>query len=365
MEQDIEKKGPRGYRFLVITLNVVLALLVYWFLGFIMDDISNQPGPDLQQIQKKYQDPALVKDEKTINDKIQERLNTINEQQQQQKIIETSIHSYRDTMNQLLDLQKASIQKGVTFSEGSEKNLQEVTNLYLNFQKQFQDLNSSITKANLEVQQLQNKVRDIDTKLSKQNEEGTKEYNNLWTQHNWIMAGLQLLILIPLLLISFYVFRKYKESPYKTMIIAIGVAIFFKIAMVMQNYFPSFIFKYILVLVLIYLTAKILISKLRMMSTPNRSWLDKQYSESYQKGKCPMCEFSIKPSISKFFITENKNTIPSSNYHYLDNVSDYTCPCCGELLFEKCNNCSQVRYSLLSYCDSCGTQKQNEFIKKE
>ena len=137
MEQ-VEKKGPKRYRVLVITLNMVLGLLLYWFLGFVMDDISQQPGPDIQRIQQKYQDPAFVNEDKQINEELQKLNNKITEQQQQQKILETSITSYRDTMNQLLDLQKVSIQKGVGVPEASQKNLQDVTDLYLNYQKQFQ-----------------------------------------------------------------------------------------------------------------------------------------------------------------------------------------------------------------------------------
>ena len=353
MEQ-VEKKGPKRYRVLVITLNMVLGLLLYWFLGFVMDDISQQPGPDIQRIQQKYQDPALVNEDKQINEELQKLNNKITEQQQQQKILETSITSYRDTMNQLLDLQKVSIQKGVGVPEASQKNLQDVTDLYLNYQKQFQDLNNSITKANLKVQGLQNKVQEIDSKLSKQNEAAAQEYQRLWEKHKWAMAGLQLLVLLPLLLITFYLFRKYRESPYKSMIIAIGIAVFFKISMVMHSYFPSYLFKYLLVLALIYITAKILITKLRMIASPNRPWLEKQYSEAYQKNLCPICRFSIKPSISKFFMVENKNIVPAANYHYLNKVSAYTCPCCGTLLFDQCTSCSHLKYSLLGYCDSCG-----------
>ena len=358
MEQITEKKGPRGYRFLVMTLNVVLGLLIYWLLGFVMDDISDQPGPNLQEIQKKYQDPILVKEETTINKQLQKRSSTISEQQQQQKILETSINSYRDTMNQLLDLQKASIQKGVTFSPESQKNLQDVTALYLDYQKQFQDLNSSITKDNLEVQRLQNRVQEIDSKLALQNEQAYKEYNSLWVKHNWAMAGLQLLVLIPLLLITAYLFRTYRESPYKPIIISVGIAVFAKIAMVMHDYFPSYLFKYLLILALIYCTARILIAKLRLIASPNRPWLEKQYSEAYQKNHCPICQFPIKPSISKFFITDNKKTVSTPNYHYLDAVKEYTCPCCGKLLFGACSKCSHLKYSLLTYCDSCGTKEE-------
>lgn len=360
MEKVNEKKGPRGYRFLVMSLNVVFALLVYWLLGFVMDDIANRPGPVLQVIQKKYQDPILVKEKKAINEQIKKRLNTINEQQQQQKILETSIHSYSDTMNQLLDLQKASIQKGITFSSESQKNLQNVTAFYLDYQKQFQDLNHFITKDNIEVQRLQNRVQEIDTMLGTQNVQAEKEYNSLWISHNWAIAGLQLLALVPLLLITAYLYRKYRKGPYNVMIIAVGVAVFLKISMVMHDYFPSYIFKYALILALIYMTARALVSKLRMIESPNHPWLMKQYSEAYQKNTCPMCQFVFKPGISKFFSMENKKTISTPDYQYLNTIDAYTCPCCGQMLFEKCSSCSHLRYSLLSYCDTCGTQKIEE-----
>lgn len=358
MNQKIARKGPLRYRSVVMVLNITFGLLVYWFLGFVMSDISNQPGPDLGEIQKKYQNPALVKESDSINAQIQSGLNAINEQQKQQEILEKSINSYRDTMNQLLDLQKVSIQKGVALSSGTEKNLGEITTLYLHYQKQFQDINQLVTQNNLKIQRLQNINQHLKEQINQQNDEGLKEYNYLWVKHNWIMAGLQLLVLVPCLLMAYYLFIQYRKTVYISMVITIGVAVFFKITMVMHDYFPSYLFKYILVLFLIYFTGKVLIAKLKLVSSPNRLWLDKQYSEAYQKGKCPLCEFSIKPSIAKFVITEKGTTVPFLNYQYLDKVKAYTCPCCGEQLFEECSHCTHLRYSLLTYCDSCGVRKK-------
>jgi exonuclease VII small subunit len=139
----IEKqKGPKKFRLFLLMLNVVFALLIYWFLGFLMDDISQQPGPSLEDIQKNYQNPTWVNEKKTYTKQLANLSSTIDQHHQQQAILETSINSYRDTMNQLLDLQKASIQKGISFSTESQKNLQNVTDLYLNYQKKFQELNN-------------------------------------------------------------------------------------------------------------------------------------------------------------------------------------------------------------------------------
>ena len=353
-----EKKGPKGHRALVITLTILLGLLIYWLLGFVMDDIGNQAGPSLQEVQKKYQDPTLVKNKESFNHQLDKLVAKVDQQKQQQDILQTSINSYRDTMNQLLDLQKASIQKGITFSPESEKNLQQVTSLYLNYQNQFQDLNSSITKDNLARQQLQNQLNDIDRQLDKQNQKAEKEYNDLWVRHNWAMAGLQLLVLIPLLLISAYLFRRYRNSMYKPLIMASGIAVFYKIYEVMHYYFPSYIFKYILVFALIYFTAQTLISRLRMVVTPKPDWLQKQYREAYQKVQCPICQFPIKPGFTKFVTVEKGANPPLTNSN-LHGINRYTCPGCGEELFTQCTHCSHIRYALLPYCDFCGAEKDN------
>lgn len=358
MDEISEKKGAKGYRVLMLLLYAVLGLLLFWFLGFMMDDITRQPGPSLTEIQKSIQDPVLVKEKERVNNQLQKVTGTIEERHQQQTILQTSITSYRDTMNQLLDLQKASIQKGMILPFESQKSLQNVTDLYLDYQKQFQDLNNAITADNLQVQLFKNQIKEIDEKLKLQNEKANQVHKEQWIKHNWAMAGLQLLVLIPLLLITAYLFKRYRKSAYKSMILTAAIAIFLKIALVMHTCFPSYLFNYVLILALIYTTIRVLLFMLRMITAPKPAWLQKQYREAYDKAQCPTCQFSIKPSISKFFYPEKKGNLPVPDYTYLNEVTDYTCPSCGEVLFEKCSNCSHPRYSLLHFCDTCGVKKE-------
>ncbi|MHC4105255.1 MAG: double zinc ribbon domain-containing protein, partial [Planctomycetota bacterium] len=37
----------------------------------------------------------------------------------------------------------------------------------------------------------------------------------------------------------------------------------------------------------------------------------------------------------------------------------YTCPACGTELYEKCDKCSDIRHSLLPFCEHCGNEKAN------
>lgn len=359
MSRTRERKGPAGHRFIVMILNIVLAILVYWLLGFIIDDIGNQPGPSLTDIQKQFQDQTLVKQKEALNNQYEKLSRNIEAQRQQQALLQTSINSYRDTMNQLLDLQKASVQKGVTFSSESQQNLANVTKLYLDNQQKFQDLNRSIAQANATAQQLQNQTSGIDVQLTKQSEQAYQSYDNLLMKHNFVVAGFQLLVLIPLLIIAVYFFKKYRQTIYSPILTAIGIAIILKIIMVMHEHFPSRAFKYILILALIYIILRALVSMLRMVIAPKASWLLKQYREAYQKLECAMCQYPIQPGLLKFFKSRsNKKDIGLTDISYIENTEAYICPSCGERLFEKCDVCAHTRHSLLMFCDHCGAEKK-------
>ncbi|MHB1946969.1 MAG: hypothetical protein ACYCQI_02500 [Gammaproteobacteria bacterium] len=360
MGQTRERKGPAGHRFLVLMLNILLAILIYWLLGFILDDIGNQTGPSLTKIQEQFQDKNLIKQNEALKNQASKLSQIISAQTQQQTLLKTSIDGYRDTMNQLLDLQKASMQKGLEFSAAAQQNLANVTKLYLDNQQKFQNLNHSIADGNTQAQQLQTQIDAIETQLNKQADKASEVYSKQLTWHNYKIAAIQLLVLLPLLIITAYYFKKYRQSIYRPMVIAVGIAIILKIVLVMHEHFPSAAFKYIFILALIYFVVRALIAMLRMVIAPKTSWLIKQYREAYQKMQCAMCQYPIQPGVFKFFIPQTKNQdIKQANMNYLEQVDDYICPSCGEHLFEKCNVCNHMRHTLLIYCDHCGAEKNS------
>jgi predicted RNA-binding Zn-ribbon protein involved in translation (DUF1610 family) len=336
-----------------------LAILVYWFLGFILDDISQHPGPSYRAIEDAYLSAPLVQKKAALLKASNQLKENIQTQQQQLNITQTSIRSYRDTMNQLLDLQKVSIQKSLPVSPESEKSLKDVIKLYLSYQQQFQALNQSLSQQNLQQQTLVKQINDTEGQLSKQSAEAWKHYQQKEMTHHWQMAGIQLLVLIPLLLLGLYGMRKYQLTIYKSLWIAINCAITLKIVCVLHEHFPSTAFNYILIITLIVITIRLLISMLRMSTAPKLDWLLKQYRESYQKLECPICQFSIQPGYLKLMMPQLflKESV-AMNAQYLEKIHDYHCPCCGEKLFEKCSGCAHTRHSLLLYCDHCGAEKK-------
>lgn len=356
MNKSQKRKGSKKHASMVMLLTMIFATLVYWLLGFLVDDIGARPGSSFQEIERKYQDDSLLRQRNNITNQ-QTRLKIqMNALQKQLVFLQTSIKSYRDTMNQLLDFQKANASK----SNETLSSLNQVTKNYLEYQQKVQTLNQSIANNNLKDQMLESSLRQISDKLAKQSEQANKVYLELEEKHHLILAALQLLLLIPLLLIAAYFFMRYKQTIYKPLFIALNTALVFKIAQVMHEQFPSRYFKYIFLLVLIALTLRALIAMLRMASSPKPDWLYKQYQESYPKMQCPECQYPIQPGILQFIIQQPyKKEYMCASTEYLQKIDTYSCPSCGERLFEPCAVCSHTTPSLLNYCSHCGVEKKH------
>ena len=360
MTQTRQVKGPASQRFWILALNILLAILVYWLLGFIFDDIGNQPGPSWQKTLTRFQNQTLVKQNETLLNQANDYSKQMESLRRKQDLLQTSINSYRDTMTQLLDLQKASAQKGLTISAITQQNLDSATKLYLEGQQQFQTLNSSITEANDTLQQARKKSAVITDVLNEQTKQGYESYNAQVLQHNLKAAALKLMVLIPLLLITAYFFVTKRHSIYIRMIAATGIAIIAKMVMVMHEHFPARMFKYLLISLLLILVARALIGLLRRMTAPKPSWLLKQYKEAYKKLLCPICEYPIHPEAIKYsaLIQPNVKNITFGDSSRLHNIEKYSCPSCGTGLFKKCTVCEHTRHSLLPFCENCGTESE-------
>lgn len=52
MSQAVANKGPFRHRVLVMLFTGMLTLLVYWLLGFFMQDIDRWPGPVYAELEE-------------------------------------------------------------------------------------------------------------------------------------------------------------------------------------------------------------------------------------------------------------------------------------------------------------------------
>lgn len=352
-------KGPWTHRFLVHLFTVVLGVLIYWLLGFVLDDIGSIPGPDYTELEHRLLDQSLVARSGDLQTRIVDRERSIAERKTRQDILRNSTANSQQTMNQLLEIQRLALQKGVTPTAQEQKSLAESETLFLGNQTKYQAINDEIALSNGQLLDLQQQRRELDASLDERRVPIRKEYDALVERHSWKMAALKLSALTPLLIVAVWFFMKQRNGTYAALAYAFGIAVLFKIALVMHEYFPSRYFKYVLILGCLAVVLRVLIHLLRMIASPKADWLLKQYREAYEAFLCPICEYPIRRGPLKYLYWTRRSlrklVVPGSESGVKEQA--YTCPLCGTRLFEECDNCHAIRHALLPVCEQCGLEK--------
>jgi len=352
-------KGPWINRFVTRLFTLVLAVLIFWFLGFLVRDIKSIKGPQYDAIARRHVDQSLVERERTLEKQIADLDRKIGNRKEEQSIAGDSSQNLQRTISQLIELQKLSIEKNITLSEPEQKNLGASLNHFLESQKKYQELNASISQLMAEKRGLEDEKREVDHRLVQQREPAREEYNRLNRTHRLKLAGLQLLILLPLLVVGAILIVKKRASIYFPLFLAFGGATLLKVTLVIHEYFPTRYFKYILITVLLLAVGRLLVHFITTVAFPKAQWLTKQYREAYEHFLCPVCEYPIRIGPRRFLYwtrrTINKIIVQKEQE---GEEETYICPSCGTALFEECSSCRNIRHSLLPHCRHCGEEKE-------
>ncbi|MBU4200543.1 MAG: hypothetical protein KKG09_08580 [Verrucomicrobia bacterium] len=359
MKTDAKSKGTWIHRFAIQLFTLVLAVLVFWVLGFFVEDIQSIKGPDYTSIEKKYLDKQLVTKQSALEKQIADLTRQIENQTEKQRVVGDGSRNLQQTINQLLELQKIGLQKNVAFSGTEQANFTSSLNLFLDNQKKYQELSQAVSDM---LERKQGLVRDkeqAEQEIEKQRQPARDEFNRLSNKHRLKLAFFQLAILVPILIVAATVMIKKRSSIYFPLFLAFGAATLVKVALVVHEYFPSKYFKYILIGGLLLVVAWLLVYFIRAIAFPKAQWLIKQYREAYERFLCPVCEYPIRIGPRRFLFwtrrTVNKMVVPTERG---DQEEKYTCPSCGSGLFEECSSCHKIRHVMLPHCSHCGTEKE-------
>ena len=186
-------------------------------------------------------------------------------------------------------------------------------------------------------------------------------YKKLSEKHRLKVAAVKLAFLVPVFVLISFAFMKYRTGIYWPLVWAAFIAAFLKITMVAHEYFPSRYFKYIAIIVILAIVLKILIYLIRMIASPKRDLLLKQYQQDYDRCVCPVCSKPIRTGLMRFAgCLKKKSIVLSGAEGKTMEQEPYTCPSCGTALYDTCGFCGGVRHSLLPYCEHCGSQKEKK-----
>lgn len=359
MKAEGKSKGTWIHRFAIRLFTFVLTVLIFWVLGFFVDDIRAIRGPDYASIEKKHLDKDLVVKRTALERQIADLTRKIENQTEKQRVVGDSSLNLQQTINQLIELQKLGLQKSIAFSETEQANFTSSLNLFLNNQKKYQELSQTVSDMLERKQGLVREKEQAEQEIERQRQPARDEFNKLSEKHRLKLAFLQLAILLPILIVAAAVIIKKRSSIYFPLFLAFGAATLIKVTLVVHEYFPSKYFKYILIGGLLIVVVRLLIYFIRTIAFPKTQWLVKQYREAYERFLCPVCEYPIRIGPRRFLFwtrrTVNKLVVPSEGG---DQEEKYTCPSCGSNLFAECSACHKVRHTMLPNCSHCGAEKE-------
>ena len=353
------QKGPWTHNFMVWFFSILFVVLFYWLLGFIVRDISTWPGPDYQAIEKRLVSDQLLSELASLAEQIQGNKRAEAGLKQRQTVLRDSTSNSEKTMNQLLELQRATMQKGLTPSQEETQALAQSQKLFLTNQTKYQELNDQIAVLNEQLATLEGRQRDAEKRLENQRPAVRDEYSRLQSHHQFRLAAFKLSLLVPLLGVAVWLFLKQRGRAYAPLVYGFGLALLVKVFEVMHQHFPTRYFKYILIVIRLLRVVRILIYLLRITAFPKLDWLLRQYREAYEHFLCPICEHPIRRGpLQHLFWTRRtikKLRLPPLSASGPD--APYVCPVCATRLFEVCPSCKGIRHSLLPACQHCGAEK--------
>jgi len=359
MSAKARAKGPWTHRFAVVFFSILLAAFFFWLLSFVVDDIGSLKGPDYEATEKRLLDQGLVSQAAMLDVKIAETNRRIADLESSQSLLRDSTTSSQRTMNQLLEMQKLSIQKNVTPTPAEQNALAESESTFLANQKRYQSLNEDIARLSDGKRALEASKREIDARLAEGRKGVDVEFARLARRHNFKVAALQLAFLMPIVLVCAYFFLRKRSGIYAPLIYAAASATIAQVILVMHEHFPSRYFKYIFIAAVIAVIVRILVSLIRAMAFPKADLLIKQYREAYERFLCPVCEYPIRRGSLKYRFWDRRSIRKLAQIEQPAAAKDepYTCPACGTALYEECASCHGMRHSLLPYCETCGARK--------
>ena len=342
----------------VVVLSLILGVLLFWLLGFVTDDIGSLPGPDFAGVQARYIDGQLAARQKSLKENLEGIEDTIKNKRQQQDILKSSTDNLQNTLNQLLLIQRQNVEKGGTPPAEQQQALVESQTLFLENQKQYLAMNQEISELASRQYELQKELASISMQVDKQNASARKEYDRMMGRQRLKVAALKLAVMVPVFLISAWLFTRKRSGLFRPVVYAAFIAVFIRMLLVVHEYFPRRYFKYIALLVIIAIVLRLLIYLLKRIASPKKDWILKRHQEAYDKGVCPVCRKPIRVGPLRY-LTGGRRQWPALAGQGAESYKPkaYTCPSCGTVLYGTCSQCSDIRHLLLPFCEHCGSEK--------
>lgn len=360
--EESRKTAPGALRWTLYLLNALFTVLLVYLLGFMLQDIVHLEGPDRTAINKQFLTPSLPDQIDSLNEEIADLEAQIQRQKEIQDNLRRSMENARTTMQEMMSLYRLSLERGVNPGESEKEALSTSQQRFLDAQNRFEDANVRISQLDETKHLRQEELQAALEQRERELKPATEEYNRRMKWHNFKVACFKLALIVPLLLLSAFLFYRFRGRPMRPVFGAALVATFWKTGTVMLDRFPREFFKYIAILAAIAIVLAFLFWVVKRITRPPRSTLIDRFREAYVRHRCPICAHPILRGPLKHAILSRKKlhppTAPGNEPAGESEDPNYVCPSCGTRLYEPCENCRASRHSLLPFCAQCGQAKE-------
>lgn len=347
-------RGPWLHRLMVRTFAVLFGVLIYWLLGFVLADIGNLTGPEYAEFEARLLDQSLIERSAAVADEIAEVTRQTGALAGRQRAIGDAAESSQRTLNQMLELQRLSLERDIAFGEDNQKALLEGQQQFLANQRRYQELSEQLATLGERAESLRRAAESADDALRNAREPVRHAFQAALRRHNLKVGAIKLTFLVPLLALAIGCFLRYRTSSYATLVYPFGIAVMVKVFAVMHQHFPSPYFKYILIGTSLLIVLRILVHLIGLVARPKLSWLLRQYRDAYDSFACPVCDFPIRRGPLRYMSWTRRSLRRHPPLAAAALEETYTCPSCTTELYGKCERCGGVRHALLPACQHCG-----------
>ncbi len=352
---------PRLLRVGSLLLSILLAVLAVWLLGFVLDDIGGIAGPDHQAVMDEYVDSSLRERADELDRRIGEIETRVARQEELQGDLQRSMDNARETMRQMMELHRLSLEQQTPPTEAEKGALATAQQRFLGSQDRFETANAEIAASNESKFRLRQEQQSLQATIEAQEEPAQADYRDRRQAHQFKVAALRLTFIVPLFLLAAWLSWRQRGSAYRSIVLALLAASFWKLGQVMFEHFPREFFKYITIVVALAIVLAFLAWVLRKAAKPSRRLLLARYREAYRGHVCPVCAFPIVRGPLRFAQwTRRGPRLPTAveppRGRETPAEAPYACPSCGTTLFASCQSCAGQRHALLPYCEHCGDE---------
>lgn len=353
-------KGTIAQRAGTFFLCALLTLLFIWLLNFLRLDVGDIEGPDRDTFYAELdQGPQELL--KNLQEQQAEISRQVRYKQGSQTNYKASMENARQVMQEMGDLQRLSIEQGVSPPESDVEALAAARARFLAAQEQFETANSEITTLDSEANNLNDQIREQRRVVADHLRPAEEEFDAAVEAHDLKLGFYKLSLQLPLLLLAAWLVRVRKQSPYRPIYLAALVATFWEVAIIAWEHFPEEYFKYVAIITAIGITLGFLRHILRNASKPSLELMLRRYRASYERCRCPICDFSMRRGSLRDAVWTRKGPVTTTAATPTDgDEHPYTCPACGTTLFDSCDQCQKIRHSLLPNCENCGAKHAME-----